>query len=566
MIVMAAFAVTTTINAQAPKWLEKNRKAVFSVITYDADGNILNSGNGFFVDGNGTALSDFTLFKGAASAVIVNVDGKRMDVESITGANDMYDVIKFTVNVTDKKQQYLSVAGSQATDGEKVYLLPYSTQKDRPCATGTVKSVAKIGDSHAYYTLSLPLTDKMVSCPVVNANGEVIGIAQRNTARDSASVCYAAGASYAMSLEITPFSMNNSALRAIGIKKALPDNEEQALLSLYMASSQLSEKEYMTMLDDFVKKYPNSVDGYLRRASAKAYYVDNAESMKAASADFDRALSVSKRKDDVYFALAKQIYSYQLDKPENTYADWTLDKAMEYDNMALAIDSLPAYMQLAGDIEFARADYAKAFGWYNRVNSTDLVSPATYFSAAKAKELMGGTPEEVVALMDSCIAKLPQPIGAGNAPYLLERAKAYENAKQYRAAVSDYNSYYDAMNGRVNDLFYYYREQAALNARQYQTAIDDIARAIELNPTDKSYRIEQAAVNIRVGRYEEAQTMLQNILKEMPEYGEGYRLLGICQVQLKQSAKACESFHKAKELGDEAADGLIKKYCEGTKK
>jgi cytochrome c-type biogenesis protein CcmH/NrfG len=55
--------------------------------------------------------------------------------------------------------------------------------------------------------------------------------------------------------------------------------------------------------------------------------------------------------------------------------------------------------------------------------------------------------------------------------------------------------------------------------------------------------------------------MLQSVLKNDPNYAEGYRLLGIAQVQLKQNAKACENFHKAKELGDEAADGLIAKHC-----
>jgi tetratricopeptide (TPR) repeat protein len=250
-----------------------------------------------------------------------------------------------------------------------------------------------------------------------------------------------------------------------------------------------------------------------------------------------------------------------MNKPETTYADWTLDKALEYDKMAMAIDSLGAYMQLAGDIEFAKTNYAGAYEWYCRANSTDVASAETYFSAAKARELMGGDAADMVALMDSCIARLPQPISANDAPYLLERAQYKMDAKQYRAAVSDYNSYYDAVGGRVNDVFYYYREQAALNARQYQTALDDIAKAIELNPSDSSYRVEQAVVNLRVGRYEEASTMLQSVLKNDPNYAEGYRLLGIAQVQLKQNAKACENFHKAKELGDEAADGLIAKHC-----
>lgn len=48
--------------AQAPKWVEKAKKAVFSVITYDKDDKILNTGNGF-VSEDGVALSDYSLFK-----------------------------------------------------------------------------------------------------------------------------------------------------------------------------------------------------------------------------------------------------------------------------------------------------------------------------------------------------------------------------------------------------------------------------------------------------------------------------------------------------------------------
>ena len=36
------------------------------------------------------------------------------------------------------------------------------------------------------------------------------------------------------------------------------------------------------------------------------------------------------------------------------------------------------------------------------------------------------------------------------------------NADQARNAMLDYDAYYNAVNGKVNDMFYYYREQAAL--------------------------------------------------------------------------------------------------------
>lgn len=39
--------------AQAPKWVEKAKRAVFSVVIYDKNDKILNTGNGFFVTEDG---------------------------------------------------------------------------------------------------------------------------------------------------------------------------------------------------------------------------------------------------------------------------------------------------------------------------------------------------------------------------------------------------------------------------------------------------------------------------------------------------------------------------------
>ena len=237
------------------------------------------------------------------------------------------------------------------------------------------------------------------------------------------------------------------------------------------------------------------------------------------------------------------------------------DTALKNLRQAIAIDPLPVYTQLEGDILFAQQDYAGALTAYEKVNASNIASPATFFSAAKTKELLKADPKEVIVLMDSCIARCPQPVTSAFAPYLLERAQMNLNANQARNAMLDYDAYFKAVNGQVNDMFYYYREQAALKARQYQRALDDIAKAIELNPKDLTYKAEQAVVNLRVGRYEEAVQILNNILKEDPKYAEAYRLLGLCQIQLKKTDEACGNFNKAKELGDPNTDDLIKKYC-----
>ena len=155
----------------------------------------------------------------------------------------------------------------------------------------------------------------------------------------------------------------------------------------------------------------------------------------------------------------------------------------------------------------------------------------------------------------------PKPLTADYAPYVLERAQMNMNAEEPRKALLDYDEYFKAVNGNVNDVFYYYREQAALKSRQYQRALDDIAKAIELSPKDLNYQTEHAVVNLRVGRYDEAIQILDKVINEDPKYAEAYRLRGLCKAQLKKTDDACIDFKKAKELGDQNVDTLLEKYC-----
>lgn len=546
--------------AQAPKWVEKAKHAVFSVVTYDKNDQILNTGNGFFVTEDGVALSDYTLFKGAQRAVIIDNEGRQMPVLNIMGADDMYDVVKFRVGI-EKKVTALPIATRQPAAGTLVYLLPYSTQKGRTCTTGHLKSADKVEGNYLYYTLELPLKDKMISCPLTDAEGAVFGLAQKSSGQDTATICYAVDARYAMDQKISALSYNDETLTNIGIKKALPDTEEQALIFLYMASTQLTPEKYMEVLNDYIEQYPNSTDGYIRRATQLLSTSQDEATLKQVAADMDQALKVASQEEAVRFDRAKLIYNYMLTNPATPHEDWSFDKALEEIQQAIDLQALPVYVQLKGDILFAKQDYPGALAAYEQVNHSDMASPTSYFSAAQTKKMMKAPATEVLALMDSCIALCPQPYTNTTGPYLLARAQALLNANQARKAMLDYDAYYKAMNGNVNAAFYYYREQAAMQARQYQRALDDLAKAIELAPDELLYRAELAVVNIRVGRSEEAIRILQEALKIEPEYAEAYRLMGQAYVQLKKKDEACESFAKAKELGDPNVDALIEKHC-----
>ena len=547
-------------SAQAPKWAEKAKKAVFSIVTYDKENKIKGTGNGFYIDAQGTALSDYSLFEGAERAVIINADGKQVEVNRILGANSMYDVVKFNTAI-EKKQMTLTLAPQPAKVGETVYLLPYSTQKATALQTGKVTAVDSIGNQSFYYTLEMKTGEKTISCPIMNINGQVLGMIQKNASDDSME-SYALGASYGASLNISALSMNDGALNNIGIKKALPDTEDQALVYLYMSAEQLDKDSYLNILNEFLAQYPNSMEGYVRRAN---YYMGSEDAAQYAQADADlkKALDVASVKEDAYYQVAKSIYGYVLSlNDKEPYQEWTMDKALELIRTAIQTNEQPLHVQLEGDILFAQGKYADAYASYEKFNQSTMASAASYYSAAKAKQLTEGSDiNEVLALMDKAIEQLSKPYFGEAAPYFYERAELRAQAGKYREAVLDYNTFFDAVSGDVTAFFYFQREQAEMQCRMYQQALNDINKAVEMAPEDVDFWVEKGSVHLRVNQLDEAIEVFKKALTMNDKYAAAYRMLGYCQALQKNNKEACANFAKAKELGDEVVDQLIEKYC-----
>ncbi|MDL2264790.1 tetratricopeptide repeat protein [Parabacteroides sp. OttesenSCG-928-G21] len=131
----------------------------------------------------------------------------------------------------------------------------------------------------------------------------------------------------------------------------------------------------------------------------------------------------------------------------------------------------------------------------------------------------------------------------------------------YDDAIADFDRYYTLLNAQVNDLFFYYREQAKFRKGDYVSALDDIKQALRLAPSNPIYMAEEAAIYIRLEDYDSAINSLQKAIEQSPELADSHRLLGVCQVRKGNTAAACQSFHKAKELGDTVVDRLIQQYC-----
>lgn len=533
-----------------PSWVKKATKSVFTLKTFDASETLIGSGTGFFIAETGEAVSCYSTFKGVSSAVIIDAQGKEWPVECILGANETYDVIKFRVGV--KKPLPLPIATVKAPEGTDVWQLPYREVKQVP--QGRVKKEETFNDRYAYYTVTITPCENMAGSPLLNDAGEVVGVMQAPYAPGD-TLSYAVSAVFADSLHITGLSINEPALRAIHIKKALPEDIDQALLTLYVGSSSLDSADYVQVVNDFIAQFPNSPDGYTYRAEMAA----NADRYQEADLDMAQAIKVAEKPDEPHYSYSRLIMQKLLSRPQPPYEPWTMDKALEEVRAAYAINPQPVYRMHEANVLMAQKDYQAASDIYHELLSGPLRSADLFFEAARCRVLLGDTVGQL-ALLDSMMAQHSRPFLKEAAPYILARAQARLESKKYREAVSDLNDYEQLMAAQVNDNFYYLRFQAEVGGRLFQQALNDIDRAITMNASPEFYLAEKASLQVRVGLYDEAIETSRQCIDKAPTLSDGYLFLGLAQCLKGEKQEGVKNLQKAHELGDTQADALISKY------
>ena len=532
-----------------PSWVKKATKSVFTLKTFSEDGSLIGSSNGFFTSDKGDAISNYTPFKGASRAVVIDASGKELPVVSIVGVNDMYDVVKFRVN---GKTQPLAISSATTPVSSQVWLLPYHEVKNVPA--GTVRKAETFQGEYEYYTIAMTMPANTVSTPLINQAGEVVGLMQQ-PATDKDTLSYAVSARFADSLKISGFGMNEATLLQTKIKKELPDDQKEAVLALYMASSRQDSASYVNMVEDFIRKFPKASDGYLYRAQIEA----SSNNFAAAEKDMEIAISNSTQKDDTHYNYARMIYNKIIFQADVPYDNWTLDKALDEIRLANTLNPQPTYRQMEANILFGQKKYSEAYDIYSQLSNTNLKGAEVYFSAARCKEMLKDS-TAMLALLDSAMNCFTKPYLKEAAPYLWARAQARLQAKKYRDAISDMNDYEELMVANINDNFYYLRHQAEVDGRLYQQALNDITRAIVMNPKETFYYAEKASLEIRVGLYDNAIATAKESITIDANDSDGYLFLGVAQCLKGNKKEGIPNLQKAKDMGNLQAEALIEKY------
>ena len=389
-----------------------------------------------------------------------------------------------------------------------------------------------------------------VGCPVTNEKGEVMGLLQHSKlSGDYNSV----DVRLAETFKTTGLSVNEPILKQTTIRMALPDKQDQALLMLMLEAGQTSPSRYLRYVEDFIHKFPKSVEGYVSKAE---FYLAQNDFGKA-NATMQTALSMADKKDEAHYNLAKLIYQKEIKQANVPYPQWNLDLALAETNKAYALNPLPLYKHLEAQIVYFKGEYAKAYEQFMALTKTNLRNGELFYEAAQCKQQLKAPFAEILTLLDSAVTAQDAHLSA---PYVLARGTALHGAQQYKKAMADYNRYDSLMLGRASHDFYYTRALCEVQLRQFQQALNDFAHAIVLNRAEPTYYAELAQLQLRVNQKDDAVATADLGLRIAPNYPDLYLIKGLALVNDNKKNEGLAALNKAKELGDTRADDLIKKY------
>lgn len=169
--------VVTSCKRNLQEIIEDTKQATVTVYTFDEYGSPLGSGSAFFIDKNGTAITNYHVLDGATKATVKTFDGKEFEVDSVLISNRKKDIIKFSLkNDENHRFKYLTFAEENPQQGDKVYNISSPLGLEQTFSDGVISATRS--DSHGeVIQITAPISPGSSGSAIINEKGEVVAVA-----------------------------------------------------------------------------------------------------------------------------------------------------------------------------------------------------------------------------------------------------------------------------------------------------------------------------------------------------------------------------------------------------
>ncbi|PWT82920.1 MAG: hypothetical protein C5B44_01375 [Acidobacteria bacterium] len=179
-LLLAIFLLATpSILSQdnLPELVRQVKPSVVAITTYDASGEALMTGSGFFVR-PGQVVTNLHVIRSAARAEIKTLDGKgkTYPVNGAVAVDDDGDLVVLNVDMPAERSRSLEITSLLPDEGEKVFVVGNPLKLEGSVSDGIVSAIREVPNLGRIIQITAPVSHGNSGSPVFNLKGQVVGV------------------------------------------------------------------------------------------------------------------------------------------------------------------------------------------------------------------------------------------------------------------------------------------------------------------------------------------------------------------------------------------------------
>ncbi len=461
ILLFLGFALVLEMQAQdfLPDLVRRIKPSAVAIETFDARGNTVSRGSGFFIAADRVITNRHVIEK-SSRAEIHLIDGKRFPVRGVLAVDGEGDLALLKVEVPPALAIPLPIVRAVPQEGETIVVVGNPFGLEGSVSNGIVSAVREISGYGKIIQITAPISPGSSGSPVVNMYGQVIGIATLQAA-EGQSLNFAVPSERILQLKVNDLQSFSS------LTAETQKNKRSNAESLYSQGvAQLSRDDFNRALSYFEKAVeidPNYAEAWYQAGFCYGILGRHTEALKA----------------------SKQAAKLR--------PDWS-----------------ETFVNI-GASNFALGQYKEAADAYKQAIKRDDDKPDTQYSLGLSLEKLNRTDEEILAYKRT-IALKPDHANA-----LEKLGIAYFKQKRYAEALTAFE---DLKTYKPDAKTYNYIGESYIELGKAEESLDAFNNAVSYNPDFDKARYNLGRSYIKLGNRDLARVQYEILRNSKSDWAD----------------------------------------------
>lgn len=176
-LVLTLLSATVHAQESLPTLVKRVKPAVVAIATYDASGEALMTGSGFFLR-PGQVVTNLHVIRGATRAEIKTLDGKGkvFPINGTLAIDEEGDLALLSVETPTERPRSTELASELPDEGEPIFVIGNPLKLEGSVSDGIVSAVREVPNSYRIIQITAPISHGNSGSPVFNLKGQVLGV------------------------------------------------------------------------------------------------------------------------------------------------------------------------------------------------------------------------------------------------------------------------------------------------------------------------------------------------------------------------------------------------------